>query len=209
MVPHINLVFPLFSTEGWSDYITALCVAVILPPRWWASSKQPLLCHARRRQNHIDVFLLLVVLIHSERLRCYGIVNTALLPPLPSSVPALHRFPRFLSICEDKWNQMRSAVLLVPDPSPVWMELTVESCHDCPKQSRPGSVNAGWSGAALNIIITLKDLRWQRGESQQGLRSIAVCIAPSVDFHREETDGMFVHTACVIKTTLKVFLLIE
>lgn len=56
MAPHINLEFSLFFSEGWSDYITGFCVAVILPawwrlPHWYTFCTLPLLCHARGRQK--------------------------------------------------------------------------------------------------------------------------------------------------------------
>lgn len=56
------------------------------------------------------------------------------------------------------------------------------------KQSKPGHGTAHWSGAApsIIIIITLKDLHWQREESQEDLWAIAVQIAPSVDQKNKE-----------------------
>lgn len=56
--------------------------------------------------------------------------------------------------------------------------------HDCPKQSNHGRRNSDWSDAVLKIfiiIITLKDLHWQREDSQEGLGVIAGQTAPSVD----------------------------
>lgn len=107
--------------------------------------------------------------------------NTTLPLPIRSASP--HRVPIHFSICKDKCNRAMSAVFLVPNSFPVWTGLTVGLCHDCPKQSNPVRGTADWSGAALSIIIiiTLKDLHWQREGSQEGLWATAVQRAPPVD----------------------------
>lgn len=122
-----------------------------------------------------------LMLIYSEWLWCYGIVWKHHHLPSPPRPP--HRLPIYFSICKGKWNQSRSGVFLGAKFISNVDGAKVGLCHDCPKQSNPDRGAADWSGAALSIIITitLKDLHWQREESQEGLWVLAVQIAPPVD----------------------------
>lgn len=155
--------------------------AVASPPHWEAFSKQPLLCHARRWQNQIDIFILLFCsCIQND---CGVTVFTPLLlVPMCSSSSLPNIFLHLQRQMKPKRGLLCSRCQI---HFQTWTGLTVELCHDCPKQSNRGRgerrLKWGWTLNIISIIITLKDLHWQRDESQEGLPVISVQRAPSVD----------------------------
>lgn len=135
---------------------------------------------ARGHQIYSDVSLLLSM--NSKLQPCFwggGCEKQhSPLPSSPSSLPLLRAAPIWISICTDKWKQTRPRCVF-----------------QCQIHFQRGS-GSGWNYVTIArnnwerrqkwryteiIIITLKDLQWQRDESQQGLCVIAGQIVPSID----------------------------
>lgn len=100
------------------------------------------------------------------------------LPSSPSSLPLLLAAPRWISICTDKWKQTRARCVFRCQIhfqwrlGSGWNYVTIARNNWERRQK--------WRYTEI-IIITLKDLQWQRDESQQGLCVVAGQIVPSID----------------------------
>lgn len=179
MAPHINLEFSLFFFLRKDEVITLQPFMLLsLFQRGGVSligkHSPSSLCFVMPENSEIILTSLFCSYVNIFRMTgvLWYCVKTRLLPS-PSSLLLLIA-SQYISPSA-KANENKSAVFLVPNSFLMWTGLTVGLCHGCPKQTQAWDCRL-----RLNIIITLKDLHWQREKSQEGHWAIAVQIAPPV-----------------------------
>lgn len=126
--------FCFSSAKGWSDYITAFCVAVTLPAWWWclpslANISASALSRPETAKSYWRLSFCSYVNIFRTTAALWYCMKS---PPLPSSRPLVLSSSRMLPLVASQWfspsAQANEAKRRLPNAFPMWTGLRVGIC---------------------------------------------------------------------------------